>query len=248
VPFVCFVSLVFDRMYLDEYTGKRVRVAVIDSGVHPTHPHVGGIAGGFGIGPDGTLTDECVDRLGHGTAVAAAIREKAAGAELIAVKVFWQSLATDIESLCVAILRAAESGAQVINLSLGTNQAQHRTRLQNVVAAARDRGAILVAANDDAGARWFPGSLDGVVAVRADWMLDRHRYAVAAVEGRELMLASPYPRDIPGVPREKNVHGVSFAVANASGFVARAIEAHPGAGLDEVRAALREAACSAHPA
>ena len=232
-------------MYLDEYTGKNVCVAIIDSGVHAAHPHVGGIAGGFGIRPGGTSTDECVDTLGHGTAVAAAIREKAPAADLIAVKVFWHSLATDIESLCVAITRAAGSGAQVINLSLGTSQLQHRTRLRNVVAAAAEQGAILVAANDDAGARWFPGSLDGVVAVRADSMVDRHRYAVASVEGRELMLASPYPRDIPGVPRDRNLHGVSFAVANASAFVARALVAHPGARLNDVRAVLREAACSA---
>ena len=27
-------------------TGRGVRVAVIDSGIHATHPHIGGIAGG----------------------------------------------------------------------------------------------------------------------------------------------------------------------------------------------------------
>jgi subtilisin family serine protease len=235
-------------MYLDEYTGRDVRIAVIDSGVHAAHPHVGGIAEGFGIADDGTLTDDCVDRLGHGTAVAAAIREKAPDAPIIAVKVFWQSLATDIGSLCNGIVLAAERGAQVINLSLGTNQALHAARLQQAVAAATEHGAILVAANDDGGARWFPGSLDGVIAVRADWTLDRSRYGFESVEGRELMLASPFPRDIPGVPREKNVHGVSFAVANASAFVARALEARPGASLENVSALLREAACAAHMA
>jgi subtilisin family serine protease len=235
-------------MYLDEYTGRNVRIAIVDSGVHATHPHVGGIAEGFGIADAGTLTDDCVDRLGHGTAVAAAIREKAPDADIIAVKVFWQNLATDIGTLCTGIRLAAERGAQVINLSLGTNQALHATRLQRAVAAATRHGAILVAANDDGGARWFPGSLDEVVAVRADWTLDRSRYGFDSVEGRELMLASPYPRDIPGVPREKNVHGVSFAVANASAFVARALEARPGASLENVCALLREAACAAHMA
>ena len=233
------------RPYLENYTGKNVRVAIIDSGVHAAHPHVGGVECGFAIADDGTVTDDCIDRLGHGTAVAAAVREKAPHARLIAVKIFRDRLATNIDTLCAAIRLAAERGAQVINLSLGTNQPQHRGRLDTAVAAAVGRGAILVAANDDAGARWFPGSLDGVIAVRADWTIDRHRYAIESVEGRELILASPYPRDIPGVPREKNVHGVSFAVANASGFAARALEAHPAARLEHVYALLREAACAA---
>ena len=51
-------------------------------------------------------------------------------------------------------------------------------------------------------------------------------------------MASGYPRDIPNVPRERNLKGISFAVANASGFVARAMEAVPGAGLPEILEAL----------
>ncbi len=36
-------------MYLNEFTGRGVRVAVVDSGVHALHPHVGGEqAGGVG--------------------------------------------------------------------------------------------------------------------------------------------------------------------------------------------------------
>ena len=34
--------------------------------------------------------------------------------------------------------------------------------------------------------------------------------------------ASPYPRPIPGVPVERNLSGVSFAVANVSGLAAGA--------------------------
>src|SRR5262245_877965 len=98
-------------MFLAKYTGRGVRVAVIDSGVHASHPHVGGVAGGIGILEDGSLVDDYVDRLGHGTAVAAAIREKAPDADIFAIKVFWQTLATDIGSLARAIELAAEGGA-----------------------------------------------------------------------------------------------------------------------------------------
>src|SRR5262245_40801331 len=107
-------------MFLDTFTGRAIRIAVIDSGVHASHPHVGGVAGGVGILEDGSLVDDYVDRLGHGTAVTAAIREKVPRADIFVIKVFWQSLATDIRSLVCAIEVAAERQAAVINLSLGT--------------------------------------------------------------------------------------------------------------------------------
>jgi hypothetical protein len=50
------------------------------------------------------------------------------------------------------------------------------------------------------------------------------------------------------VPREKNVNGISFAVANAAGFVGRALEASPRSDIANVFATLREAACAVHTA
>jgi subtilisin family serine protease len=233
-------------MYLAEYTGLGVRIAVIDSGVHAAHAHVGGMVDGIGIREDGTLDDDYLDRLGHGTAVAAAIREKAPNAEIFAIKVFWRTLVTDITTLVRAIEEAATRGAAVINLSLGTADMQHRERLQDAVSAARRHGALVVAAHDEGGVRWLPGILEHVIAVRADWTCDRHAYEVAAVDDRLVLLTSPYPRDIPGVSRERNVNGISFAVANAAGFAARALEATPTADVTTIFATLRAAAAVAH--
>lgn len=230
-------------MFLSHCTGKGVRIAVIDSGVHASHPHVGAVAGGVGIRDDGALVDDYVDRLGHGTAVTAAIREKAPNAEILAIKVFWDTLATDIRSLLRAIEVAAERGAHVINLSLGTAEMEHRTRLEAALAAARSTGSMVVAATDDNGTLWLPGSLEGTVGVKAHWTCDRHGYTVSTVDARPILLTAPYPRDIPGVPRERNVHGVSFAVANATGFVSRALEARPGRDVAGVFETLHEAAC-----
>ena len=230
-------------MYLVELTGRGVTIAVIDSGVHASHPHVGGIDGGFGIRDDGGIDDDCVDRLGHGTAVTAAIREKAPHARVIAIKVFWDRLATDVVTLARAIDGAVVHGATVINLSLGTAEVRHRDRLEQSVLRARAGGAIVVAAHDDGGVRWLPGCLEGVVPVRADGSLDRNAYEVGVVDDRRVLVAAPYPRDIPGVPRDKNVHGISFAVANASAFVARALEAAPGADIAQVFATLEAAGC-----
>ena len=84
-------------MFLREYTGRGVRVAVVDSGVHATHPHVGGVEQGIAVRADGSLDEDFVDRLGHGTAVTAAIREKSPDAGIIVVKVFWRTLTTGFQ-------------------------------------------------------------------------------------------------------------------------------------------------------
>jgi len=218
-------------MYLEQYTGAGIRVAVIDSGVHATHPHVGGVSGGVGIREDGSLDGDFVDRLGHGTAVAAAIREKAPDAEIFAVKVFWQMLATNVATLVRAIDEASTHGAGLINLSLGTDNLRHRGLLQAAVDRAHKRGSVVVSAIESDGVAWLPGSLADVLPVRLDWTCERSAYGVVGHRGRYAIAASGYPRDIPGAPRERNLKGISFAVANATGFAARALEASSGAPL-----------------
>ncbi|HZT75798.1 MAG TPA: ABC transporter transmembrane domain-containing protein, partial [Vicinamibacterales bacterium] len=213
-----------------------VRVAVIDSGVHASHPHVGGVAGGVAIDADGRETDDYVDRLGHGTAVAAAIREKAPDAELYAVRVFDRTLSTGIASLVQAIDWAARAGMHVANLSLGTSTSAHAPILRDAVTRATAAGLIIVSARQDEGVRWLPGSLPDVVPVELDWSCPRDAYRHACVDGVTVFRASGYARPIPGVPPERNLHGISFAVANLSGFVARARADH--ATLDAVVRAL----------
>ena len=56
-------------------TGRGVRVAVIDSGVNAAHPHITGVAGGLSFPLDGPAGPDFADRLGHGTAVMAAIQK-----------------------------------------------------------------------------------------------------------------------------------------------------------------------------
>lgn len=212
-------------------TGRGVRVVLVDSGVHAAHPHVGGIAGGVGIAPDGTLSDDYVDRLGHGTAVAAAIREKAPGAELLAARVFDRRLDATVLALEAAIRWAIAREAQLINLSLGTSVAAHAEVLQRLVHDARAAGAWVVAAGEHDGIRWLPGSLEGVVAVELDWRLQReHGEVEVGPEGGVRVRASGYPRPIPGVSPERNLKGISFAVANATGLLALVLEGASGGG------------------
>jgi subtilisin family serine protease len=215
-------------------TGLGVTVAVIDSGIHPDHPHVGGVDGGISF-VDGVV--DHVDRLGHGTAVAAAIREKAPAAGLLSVKVFHDRLSTSAEMLARAIEWSADNGARVINLSLGTRNAAHQARLGEAISRARSRGAIVVSARGSTGEPWYPGGMAGVAGVEIDESLERDQMRVSA--NTLTFAASPYPRPIPNVPRERNVSGISFAVANVSGFLARALESAGDRSTDDV---LRELA------
>ena len=160
-------------------TGRGVRVAIVDSGVHASHPHVGHVAGGIAIDGEGRQHEDFVDRLGHGTAVAAAIREKAPDADLFAVKVFDRALSTSIASLVDGIDWAAHNGMHLVNLSLGTPRREHETALAGAVERAARANMLVVAARQDAGQSWLPGSLAGVLPVEVDWTLPRDRYRSA---------------------------------------------------------------------
>ena len=212
-------------------TAGVVRVAVIDSGVHASHPHVNGVAGGVGIDSEGHRHDDYVDRLGHGTAVAAVIREKAPDAAILAVKVFDRELAATGVALVAACEWALDEGAQLINLSLGTLNPDHEPALADVVQKLGSSGAIVIAAGPQEGARWLPGSLPGVWSVTLDWTLPRDEvHATIKDDGAVAFRASGFPRPIPGVAPEQNLKGLSFAVANATGVIAGLLARDPGQG------------------
>ena len=220
-------------------TGRGVRVAVVDTGVHPEHPHVGPISGGVALDGAGGESGDLIDRLGHGTAVAAAIREKAPDAELIVVKVFDRRLVTTGAALVGGIRWAAARGVHLINLSLGTTNPDHRAALADAVEEAERHGAVVVSAAPQPGAHWLPGGLPGVIAVEVDWTCPRDQFHVTVNDaGAVVVRASGYPRPIPGVAVEQNLSGISFAVANASGFLARALEGTPSQGLSAATDAL----------
>jgi subtilisin family serine protease len=201
---------------------RAVRIAVIDSGVHASHPHVNGVAGGVAITADGREENDFVDRLGHGTAVTAAIREKAPDAAIFAVKIFHDSLATRIQPLLRAINWSVENGMHLINLSLGTSNQEHELVLLAALDRARAKGILLVAAFEDSGVRWLPGALPGAVPVTLDWDCPRDQYRISTLtDGRTLYHASGYPRPLPNLPPERNLKGISFAVANVTGLLAR---------------------------
>ena len=215
--------VVFDR---DGAGGLGVRIAVVDSGIAVGHPHVGEVAPGWSF-VDGDSTDTG-DRLGHGTAVAAAIREKAPEAELVPVRVLDRRLATSARTLCAAIEWAAANNVRLINLSLGTTNEAHVPLFVAAVEVALAHRALVVSATGEEGGRWYPGSVPGVLGVVADATCPRFGLGVAEGPLGLVLVASPFPRPIPGVVTERNLSGISFAVGNATGLLARILELESG--------------------
>ncbi len=195
-----------------------LRIAVIDSGVNPAHPHIVRVDGGF---PE----NDFLDRLGHGTAVMAAIQELApSDTEYFAVRIFDRELRTNIDTLIAAIQWSIDNRMDIVNLSLGTSNPAHADRFAALIPR-----VILVSA-----AGVYPGELPGVIRVAPDPACPRGQYHV---DGKTFY-ASGYPRSMPGVPPERNLSGVSFAVANMTGFVARACDGLAGRSYEAVRAKL----------
>ena len=146
-------------------------------------------------------------------------------ASLLAVRVFDRALTTSAKTLADAIVWAADHDADLINLSLGTPNLDHAELLQEAVLHAVERGSTVVSALSVNDATYLPGSLDGAVGVLLDWDCDRNEISIADQgAGRKVISASGYPRPIPGVPVERNLSGISFAVANVTGFLARRLE------------------------
>jgi subtilisin family serine protease len=209
--------------------GRGVSVGVIDSGVNPRNPHVRRISSAIALDDDGAWQGEAVDRLGHGTAVVAAIQEKAPDAEVHVIRVFDRTLSTTARVIARAIDWAAEQQLRLVNLSLGTVKPHSMGVLADAVQRAHERGTIVVSAREHEGEAWYPGSLPLVAGVVLDWTCPRESIWIDQVAGDVAFRASGYPRPIPGVPPERNISGISFAVANVTGVLACVLEAQPQA-------------------
>ena len=222
-------------------TGAGVKVALIDSGVNAQHSHVGGVAGGihFFLNEENEVhtSPEYPDHIGHGTALAGVVRAKAPQAELYAVKIFTDHLATSFPVLEAALQWAIGQRMKIINLSLGLINAQHRQPLSTLVAQAQEANLILIASSPPDRSDVLPATLPGVIGVAADdkcaW--DEHR---ALTDSPVPFRAHPYPRPLPGPAQTQNFYGHSFASAHIAAALALRAERHPDLTAETARTYL----------
>ncbi|MFT4542598.1 MAG: hypothetical protein ACI841_003701 [Planctomycetota bacterium] len=208
-------------------------VALIDSGVNASHPHIRdreGVVRSWQVeqGADADLSVREVaagqDRIGHGTAAAAAILDLAPGLHIESIQVFEDDPTASFERILIALDHALSLQPDVCNLSLGTTRESWSEPLEARVRGFEAAGIPLVAPVFWRGLPCYPGCMPGCVGVRIDPDLQREYPERRDVGGREDWFAAPYPRELPDLPRASNLAGVSMACANVTGFLIRALD------------------------
>lgn len=160
--------------------GDGVTVAVLDTGVDMDHPVLAHrLLAGYDFVDDDAIPEEefngldddrdgYVDEVaGHGTHIAGIVHLLAPDAMILPLRVLDSDGRGDSFVIAEAILYAAEQGAQVINLSLGTEvQSQFLNDVINQVAA---DGVLVVAAagNLNANMEQYPAASTCAIAVTA---------------------------------------------------------------------------------
>jgi subtilisin family serine protease len=153
-----------------EYDGSGITVAVIDSGIRVSDPRLTGAdIEGWSIRLRATghaeLGSDFDDQNGHGTEIAAAILRTAPKARLIGIRIMDEKLRTSADLIAAGIETAFRSGAQVVNLSLGTPNMGKALLLRDCCALAVEAGTVVLAAAHPKGDRAYPADLPETVGV-----------------------------------------------------------------------------------
>lgn len=227
------------------YTGTLT--AVVDTGVDYNHPE---LAGKVILGPDMINNDaDPMDDHGHGTQMAgiiAAAANNAAGiagldwqGKILAVKVLRSDGTGDFSAVVNGIFYAAELGARVINLSLGS-PSTGVSGYEYILDYVNSLGGVMVAAagNNNSSALHYPAASNRVLAVAAATQADTRasfsNYAAwvdIAAPGVSLMTTQLGGGYTPS-------GGTSGATAVVSGAAALVKSRHPGWSADQVMAQL----------
>lgn len=163
----------------DVTRGNGIKVAILDSGINMSHPDLANKV----VLQKVFITSSIEDNNGHGTHVAGIISATTNNnygisgtcpdCKLIIGKVVGDNGIGPTSLTIEGITWAADQGAKVINLSIGTKaSAISQTNLKNyqdAIAYAMQKGAIIVAAagNEHSSEFFYPAALSNVVSVGA---------------------------------------------------------------------------------
>ena len=241
--------------------GNDVVVAVIDSGVKSTHEDLkNNMLSGFSA-VDGDASSE--DLLGHGTSVAGVIASQANSvgcvgiahrAKILPIKVSNEQTFTTA-NIAYCITKAVESGADVINMSIGfvptTDNANYRYQaIENAIQYANMLGVIIVAAAGNEGLEMYsyPASFEGVISVANLMKSSGGTYAVASSSNRNdrITIAAPgtliHTTGINGTTSYVQASGTSFASPCVAAIAALAKSVKPSITHEEFEELLIETA------
>lgn len=245
------------------FTGKGVKVAVIDSGIAGHEDLVA--AGGFNTLDGQEPTAWNLDEKGHGTHCAGVmaaradnrlgIRGVAPGAEVYSLKVFPGGRFSD---LLEAVNWCIDNYIDVISMSLGSPYPSEQVAL--ALAEAHGRGITCVAAaGNDAGAVGYPAALQEVIAVSAIGRVGtfpddsahslnfsdysgrdgKHFFASFSNWGPEIAVCAPGVAILSTVPAGYAAwDGTSMACPFVSGLAVLILEAYPEIRTGDVNQSL----------
>lgn len=222
--------------------GRGARIAVVDTGVDTAHPDLAGAQVQAANFVDGDATR--FQRDAHGTEVSGLIAARPGNARgivgiapesrVFAAKACWEradgsgAAACNSFTLARALSAVIDSGAQVINLSLGGPADELLTRLVKVALA---RGTVVVGARAPQSARdAFPVGIAGVIAVGEEGAGDG-----LAAPARDVLTLAPGGR-------YDFASGSSMAAAQVSGIAALMLERRPDLKGPDVQRALQASA------
>ena len=237
------------------YTGKGVKIGIIDTGIRVDHPDLN-IAGGLSF-VEGTSSYN--DDQGHGTHVAGIIAALdneigtvgvAPDAQIYAIKALDSSGEGNQSDVVAAINWAIEQQMNVINLSVTSPDGSYL--LEETLQKAYDHGILIVAASGNAIAPLYgdtnvlyPARYETVLAVGSvDSNLKRSSFSYF---GSALNFVAPgehiystFTGDN-GEPYSEST-GTSMAAPFVTGVAALYKEAYPLLSIDELRARMERAA------
>jgi subtilisin family serine protease len=225
-------------------TGRGVRVCVIDSGVDPRHPAIGGAVELHTVRQDGDtgpwrpVPDDVGDVAGHGTACAGIIRRLAPDCETTSVRVLTRNVRGNGEALLAALEWAVEQGFDLVNMSLSTRKEALKERLHDLTDRAYYAGVTIVSAAHNSPVISYPWRFPSVISVGS--------HAVGDPEHLEVNPRPPVDVFALGVNVQvpwpdggtKIVSGNSFATPHVTGLCARVLESHRAFRTPQLRQVL----------
>ena len=146
--------------------GADLTIAILDSGVY-AHESLRGInINQIDLVQTAADTEE-VNFTGHGTAVADIAHMVAPAADILSVRVLDSEGIGDTFTVAQGILAATDNGANVINLSLGSDG--DSSVLSDAINYATERGVAVVAASGNSGVEQvsYPAAYENVIGVSA---------------------------------------------------------------------------------